>query len=172
METTRENFLWKYVDISELDAIEDIKNIFLKKKPITTNFYIPMDIEVTHFLGMEISSPVLINVMPNKRSMIHIDHRTDRMKLALNIPIINCDNTVTEFWQCTKTDPNELPEDPLWRGPLFFNGINCKKIDEYTLTRPIIFNTQVPHSVFNFSDRPRLALSLRFKEDPWHLVGL
>jgi hypothetical protein len=172
MEITRENFLWKYINIDDSEVIKDIKKIFLKRKPVADNFYIPMDIGITHFLGMEISSPVLINVLPKKRYMIHVDHRTDGLELALNIPMFNCDHSVTEFWKCKKTNPNELPEDPTWRGPLFFNRINCEKIDEYVLTQPIIFNTQIPHSVFNFSDKPRLAISLRFKEDPWHLVGL
>jgi hypothetical protein len=177
METTRDNFVWKYVDIQDLDALADIKERYLKRKPNADNFYIPMDIGIKEFLGMEIGNPVLIYAMPKKNYMIHIDYRMDKLKLALNIPLINCENSLTEFWKCSKMGSSVKPENA-WRSPpnflssFNFEQENCEKIDEFIMTQPVVFNTQVPHSVTNFSDMPRIAISLRFKEDPWHLVGL
>jgi hypothetical protein len=39
---------------------------------------------------------------------------------------------------------------------------DCDLIASYTLDRPLIFNTQVLHSVNNFSAEYRVAISLRF----------
>jgi hypothetical protein len=42
---------------------------------------------------------------------------------------------------------------------------DCDVIASYTLDRPLIFNTQMLHSVNNFSSETRVAISLRFDKN-------
>jgi hypothetical protein len=46
----------------------------------------------------------------------------------------------------------------------------CKKITEFSLTKPVLFDTSVPHAVDNYSNGWRRAISLRFEPDPRHLI--
>jgi hypothetical protein len=52
----------------------------------------------------------------------------------------------------------------------YFDPTLCKKITEFKLIKPVLFRTDIPHSVSNHSDMIRQAISIRFKEDPWHLI--
>jgi hypothetical protein len=167
---TRNLFLWKYVDLDAyVNDVESLKKLFLDNLPATTDFFTPLTLGITKFLGMEVDHTVLIVVNPFVKKHIHIDHRD--YKLALNIPLKNCDNTVTEMWDCGSNKPTYA----LTKNNVPYNNYDinqCKKITEFFLTKPIIFNTKIPHSVTNFSHQPRLAISIRFKSDPWELVGL
>lgn len=171
MNNDRESFLWKFVDIKNTDEVDNLKKLFLDNLPSVDNFFIPLDLGIKEFLGMEVGHSVLIIAAPTKRSQIHEDYRADKLKLALNVPLKNCDHSITEFWNCQGADPDyELTSIgvPYNR----YKIENCIKISEFKLTKPVIFNTKIPHSVFNLSSEPRLAISIRFRQDPWHLVNL
>lgn len=171
MNKDRDSFIWKYLDIENNNEVENLKKLFLENLPIMNSFFIPLDLGITEFLDMEVGHSVLIVAAPMKRSQIHIDYRANNLKLALNIPLRNCENSITEIWNCYEN----RPEYSLTSIGVPYNGYqkeNCEKITEFRLSRPVIFNTKIPHSVTNLSNHPRLAISLRFREDPWQLVGL
>lgn len=164
------NFIWQYIDIDS-KSISDMQERFINRLNGRTppHFFQYLDLGITHFLDLEIIPPVLIRVKPNYFAAIHKDFRT-KCTLAINLPLLNCENSITEFWE---VDPEAPVIKRLTPNFVPYNEIDptrCKKIDEYKLTSPIIFDTSVPHSVHNFSDQDRLAISIRFKEDPWHLV--
>jgi hypothetical protein len=166
----RDNFTFKYFDIENSKDLENLKELFLKNLPPLENFFNPLNLNVKEFLGLEVTHSILIHAKPNSHSTIHVDYRADQLKLALNIPLKNCENSVTNMWSC-EGEPTYL-ETPTGIPYNNYNKQQCEKITRFFLTRPVIFNTKIPHSVSNFSDQPRLAISLRFKEDPWELVGL
>lgn len=170
MTNNREDFTFKYIDIENIEELNNLKTKFLENLPAIKNFFNPLNLDIKEFLGLEVTHSVLIFAKPNSSSTLHIDYRADQLKLAMNIALKNCDDSITEMWNCaggpiyTET-PSGIPY-------INFNKEQCQKICEFKLTQPVIFNTKIPHSVSNFSKKPRLAISLRFKEDPWHLVGL
>ncbi len=166
------NFIWKYIDI-DAKSISDIKERYNNKinGKIPPHFFQHLDLGITHFLDLEITPPVLIRVKPNYFAAIHRDFRT-ASTLAINIPLLNCENSVTEFWEVDPTAPVIKKLTPNFVPYNEVDPTKCKKIDEYKLTSPVIFDTSVPHSVHNFSDQDRLAISIRFKEDPWHLINI
>jgi hypothetical protein len=166
----RNNFTFKYFDIENSAELENLKEIFLKNLPPKENFFNPLNLDIKEFLGLEVTHSVLIHAKPNSHSTIHVDYRADQLRLALNIPLKNCENSVTDMWSCEGEPVYSLTVTGIPYNN--YNRNQCEKISRFFLTRPVIFNTKIPHSVSNFSNQPRLAISLRFKEDPWHLVGL
>jgi len=166
-------FIWKYIDLPAND-VEDLKLRYLESKASwksTHYFFQSLDLGIKEFMGRPVFKTVLIMASPNLVGKIHVDHRPhDNNTLAINIPLINCESSVTEFWKSNEVS-SEV-EYTLSGSPYLSCGdrTTCTKIDEYQLVRPVLFNTSIPHSVNNYSSKPRMAISLRLEQDPWDLV--
>lgn len=165
-----DNFLWQYVDIEET-LIENLKNEYFKVMPNNNHFFQQLSINIKDFLGLEIQRAVLIQVSPGALGRIHTDWRFDKNygdQLALNIPLMNCENSVTELWESDYTPPTQYTDNG--QPYNYYDKDRCKKIAEFKLIKPVLFRTDIPHSVNNTGQTVRRAISLRFKQDPWHLV--
>lgn len=161
-------FIWQYLNLPE-DEVIKIQNEFRLKLPNNDIFFQSLNIEITEFCSMPIKSAILIQVPPNAgggERGIHVD--TNNTTLALNIPLENCNDSITSFWKTFK--PAEMRENPFGFSYGFYDPRHCRKITEFKLTRPVIFNSLVAHSVNNPTNKWRRAISLRFKTAPWHLV--
>jgi hypothetical protein len=164
-------FIWQYVDIPQ-DEIEKIQQDYRDNLPNNEIFFQHIKIKTTHFLNMELSHTVLIQATPwygMKDEAIHTDIIVDESSLALNIPLDNCAESVTKFW---KTDKPVVIRHTVNGGfPYsYFEATDCEQISESKLIKPFIFDTSIPHSVTNPQDVWRRAISLRFKNDPRHLL--
>jgi hypothetical protein len=163
-------FLWKYIDIDS-EVVKDIQERFLRAMPVNNSPFQNVDIDITDFLGLEIHQSVLIQISPNTFSRIHTDWRPKEYgdQLALNIPLINCENSVTSLWESSDTTELQYTDN---RQPYnSYDPAKCTKLTEFRLTRPVIFRTDIPHNVTNSSNEVRKAISIRFKRDPWELVN-
>ena len=161
-------FYWKYQDIPE-DEIAMIQEKYRKILPDNCEFFQVVPLDIKTFMGLKISRAVLIQVEPNAKGRIHTDFRPEGYSLALNIPLENCENSITTMWDAAaevveiRYTTNNSPYH-------YYNPNLCKKITEFSLTKPVLFDTSVPHAVDNYSDNWRRAISLRFEPDPWHLT--
>lgn len=162
-------FYWKYYDIPEKD-LEDIKNIYRKHLPNNEEFFQVVNIPIKTFMDLRISRAVLIQVAPQAEGRIHTDYRPEGYSLALNIPLENCDHSVTSMWS-TENQITEIRYTTNNSPYHYYDPNLCRKITEFRLTKPVLFDTSVPHSVDNTSDKWRRAISLRFEPDPWHLTN-
>jgi len=166
-------FIWKYLDLPETE-VEELKARYLASQSTWKSdhyFFQSLNLGIKEFMGRPIFKTVLIVASPNLVGKLHIDHRPhDNNTLAINIPLLNCDNAVTEFWE--SHEASSVVEYTISGSPYLScgNRSTCTKIDEYQLVKPVLFNTSVPHSVTNYSDKPRIAISLRLEQDPWDLV--
>lgn len=162
-------FLWKYVDLDPIE-VNTLKKIYLDHLPQSRHFFQTLDLGIKEFAGRPVFKTVLIIAQPNSVGVIHKDYRPhDNNQLAINIPLQNCDNAVTEFWETN--DTNQSIEYSSSGSPFIGHNRNqCKKLDGFRLTKPVVFRTDIPHSVDNFSDQLRLAISLRLVNDPWDLT--
>jgi hypothetical protein len=162
--------IWQYIDL-DAGEVDNLKEAYLKLLPAPPHFFNTVDIGIKEFMGMEIFRAVIINAPPMSIGMVHKDHRpVDNNVLAINIPLINCQDAKTYFWDTTE-DVNKISYTSSGSPYIGFSKASCTKIDEFILTKPIIFRTDIPHSVDNHSIDHRVAVSLRFKTDPWHLVN-
>jgi hypothetical protein len=162
-------FYWKYIDLDPTE-VERIKQEYIRVLPNNNYFFQSLVIDNDTFMGMPLQRAVLIQVLPWGIGRIHVDHRPDQYghQLAIQIPLFNCENSVTEMWdsklrQRIKYTDNGQPYHN-------YDKSTCTKTTEFVLDKPVIWRTDVPHSVNNNSDKPRVAISLRFKKDPWHLI--
>lgn len=167
-------FIWQHIELPS-DEVSEITNRALEvvdQMTESNHFYQGLDLGITKFMGLDLFKIVLIQSLGRALGNIHIDYRAfdNNNTLAINFPLINCENSVTEFWESDHYDPN-LRYTSSNTPYIGFTRDNCRKISEYKLVKPVIFNTSVPHSVRNYSVAPRLAISLRLKHDPWHLVN-
>lgn len=166
-----DDFLWRYIDIDN-QQLEDLKSKYFKVLPDNEHFFQSLDIGINEFMGMELQRAVLIQVSPGALGRIHTDWRFDKNygdQLALNIPLMNCEDSVTKMWESDYIPPTQYTENGQ---PYNYYDIDrCKKIAEFKLIKPVLFRTDIPHSVNNTGKKVRRAISLRFKKDPWHLVN-
>lgn len=164
-------FIWQYVDLDP-GEVNKIKEKYLLGLPSTHNFFQNLNLGITEFIGRPIFKTVLITQVAHGKGMIHRDVRpNDNNVLAINIPLINCENSVTEFWDTTE-DTNRIQYTSSGSPYTGFNRSSCTKIDEYILTRPVLFRTDIPHSLSNYSNKNRLGISIRLVTDPWDLVSV
>ena len=163
-------FIWQYINpsINEILSIQqDYKNTLLDN----SYFYQYVNIaKNTRFMGIIIEHAVLIQVPANTHCKIHKDHRYDGAsnRLAIQIPLSNCEESSTNFWE-SSSDP-VICQTSNGHPYAYYESSMCTKISEFKLTRPVIFNTDILHNVTNPTNKIRQAISLRFKDDPWHLV--
>jgi hypothetical protein len=106
-------------------------------------------------------------VLPGKNGYpIHIDkYHISSTYYSINIPILNCANSLTRFYNC-RIKPNviqyaDINNNESLGDLAIFDKTNCKPIDEFTLDNAVIMNIKVPHEVVNFNKDRRLALLLR-----------
>lgn len=162
-------FIWKYIDLDPAE-VDRVKKIYFAGLPRNIHQYQSLDLGIDEFMGMKIFKSVLIQVAKHSKLPIHSDFRPhDNNKLAINIPLLNCEDSVTYFY---KTNiENDLVEYSSSGSPLIrYDEKDCEKIDEFRFTNPVIFRTDIPHSVVNNLGVTRLGISLRFENDPWHLI--
>ena len=163
-------FYWKKFDIDPVE-VEKIQKRYKWFLPKNIHFFQQLNIGLTHFMGMEVQRFVLIQVAPNAIGRIHTDYRPNGYgdKLALQIPLENCENSITHIWESEETPPTQYTDNG--QPYNYFDPEKCKPVTSFRLTSPTFFRTDLPHSVDNPTDRIRKAISIRFKEDPWDLIG-
>lgn len=110
----------------------------------------------------------VITINPNSVGSIHTD--TQQNSLALNFPILNCENTYTGLYKVIHGEPKIMT---MTNGLTYNTFDNCEfeEIDRYNIVdSAILFNTKIPHRVNNPTDTTRIAVSFRFDPDPWNLI--
>ena len=162
-------FIWQYIDVP-LDEVLKIQQDFKNLLPNNLSFFQKIKIDTKMFMGALIDRPILIQVGANRISPIHRDIRHDgtRNRLAIQIPLDNCEESTTSFWE--STGKPLLSKTRNGHGYSYYEESMCTKLTEFKLTSPVIFDTEILHNVTNPTNQIRRAISLRFKNDPWHLV--
>jgi hypothetical protein len=113
---------------------------------------------------------IIVSTIKSSIGEPHIDSQVN--SLALNFPLSNCEHSYTAFYD--PADINSIIDEEKPNGVLYKKIIFKKaprEISRYVLDRPILLNTHVPHKIFHGFKKPRYAISFRFVDDPWHLVG-
>jgi len=205
-----ENAKWFYkpVEIADLEKIQqelmpvlrekvpdiDSKIIFGGYKHVTKNeliLFAPTLIEVVKKLGVfDRLSYATFVIAANKRISnkipfnIHIDHYDWRIiSYALNIPILNCENTYT-VWYDTELDTDiegyikvntgispeawsdeNLSIDKIASPIIQKKGTVATEIARLHSINPAWVNISIPHAPINTTNEPRVLISLRFSPE-------
>jgi hypothetical protein len=51
-----------------------------------------------------------------------------------------------------------------------YNQAECIEVTQFNLIKPVLWRTDIPHNVRNPTSAIRKAISIRFKQDPLHLI--
>lgn len=168
-----ETFTWKYVDVDD-ELVNEIKDIYLKKLKKNLQdyeFFQLLKIEIPNVWGQKvIGAGLAVSKGNNIQKYSHKDPMPPHTSFfALNIPLKNCEDSQTNLYKIKK---GKSVLYSTFGRPIIDGEVaeiaridDCDVIASYTLDRPLIFNTQILHSVNNFSPEPRLAISLRFGMD-------
>ncbi len=172
---------YKYIDLDNFDLIKNKSIDFIKpidKIPyglsfINHNLLLSNCPELATSLiklGFEIKAIALYTTYIN--GPIHIDYKTDRMnKCRINIPLINCEGSITEFFAKGEYD-STLQKNGLEYFRQKENDTTAMKVAEVTVSKPTILNIQEPHRVVNKQNGqvPRICMSVFTDKDPYFLL--
>ena len=94
---------------------------------------------------------------------------TQPNSLALNFGIKNTAKTHTAFYRVVAGNMvrKTLANGITWNS---YEQATLEELARIDLAKPTIINTKVPHAVINPTQEPRISMSFRFHQDPWHLT--
>lgn len=90
-------------------------------------------------------------------------------KYTINIPLINCDNTLTLFYELIDNSKQDLPwggwgEEVKNTGVPIVDPTNVKLVDSIVINKPAILRVDGPHATHNPTENDRLVASIRIDE--------
>ena len=109
-------------------------------------------------------------------AQVHIDSsgNYDSLKCRINVPILNCEGSATEFYQGGVFQETQQIHAAGKRNVTFFKCTSTetlKKVDEIEIIKPTVIRIHIPHRVkINSLSIPRICLSIRTNRDPVFLL--
>lgn len=149
--------LWNKIDtLALLKAVPEIGNFFKS-------------------IGLAVREISITVVNRSQDVELHIDELPVTAKV--NFPILNTENSFNEWYE-VPPDLIDTVEPVINRfGSKFYNLkeidlSQCKKIGEYELLKPVVFNSQIPHRirVTEKTKFPRLVMPCTFFKEPINLL--
>ena len=178
------DFWFKPIPCSNQLIIVDELNTFLREdvsrlssaKDGFEHIDIPLFIKATPALQewlKELKCPPLRFVAsvvfpPMKNQKIHTDSQKNNLALNFGLQV---KDTRTDMYKIVSGKPFERPYGH--QGYTWVDYSNCtmEKVTEFSLEQdPILLNVHQLHSVINQTQNTRVAISLRFIQDPIHLI--
>ena len=174
---------YKYLDLDWQPASEKLKEYIFKvntailSNPRSTSWkptnlnevlaYAPEVIEMVKPLNITIRYLAFF-VSDYQQGTLHID-ADNYSKCRINIPILNCENTETRFFETTAEPIKTLQPNGI---PLYnLDPAKCIQVDHLCLTQAVVFRNNKPHQVVsNNSNLPRISCTIGFNEDIEYLL--
>jgi hypothetical protein len=176
------SYYYKKIEIDHLDTIK-IKCLEYIKTQVDIYYkprgaYLPLN-----FLELTEACPELLTAFNrysivctyasafvtyfNKDIVIHTDAGHDQARI--NIPLENCKNTFTKFYQ--GGEPLEYVNKITGTTATILTGSGITLVDQVEIDQATIVRVKAPHSVImDESHAPRVTLTLGFDRDPVFLL--
>jgi hypothetical protein len=164
---------------TKTDLFDHLDDLSLWNKLNTAEYVraVPELVEWTRSLGLRIREVSITVCNNNKNVGLHVDELPVTAKI--NFPILNTANTYNEWYSV----PREIFDtvDPIVNkfGNTYYDleSIDldkCEMVGKFELLQPVVFNSQVPHSIRMQSAEhfPRLVLACTFFEEPINFLSL
>lgn len=167
---------YKYLDLDHTVVRDKIRSYIGKN--ITHNFWnhtnrddvllkIPELQTMFDPLGIHIHKISILNAWFTGPGIIHVD--ACDYSVRINLPILNCDNTITNFYKSNAP----LIKTVLPNGvPYFkFDPSQCELVDSFCLNRPAAIRIGEPHQICIMSEVvPRISCTIEFEENIEYLL--
>jgi len=181
---------WKYLEIPNYDIIRNkLEKIIQKYKHLLKHGVliinretpelvadITMIEELMDFLENKkwlryVHEYSLVVIEPNKEYGIHIDGNAIAPYISRHrvlLPVTLNEGVYTRFWK-TNGEPCKIhyvSADGVKQELLEYDKRICEEIDRYELTKPVVMDSIVPHSVdTNFYPSIRIAIGINFNRN-------
>jgi hypothetical protein len=103
---------------------------------------------------------------PYSEGSVHVDWGD--ADYSMNIPIMNCNNTFTNFYKHTG-EPELVPEryiqGVVHRPHYKFDNVKLEKIDQFESNIPCVIHIKTPHNVVNPQSSFRINLLIRYRDN-------
>jgi len=177
-------FYFKHIDIDNsiceeikqwgIANIQDCNTPFLKLNLQKFNDECPLFLEWTkqHNIKTEWVVGIKVNAYngQNQTKVPHTDLRPEDKNFALNFPVKNCEQTYTCMYKLIEGKEIIVNDTSIAGGDadykIFSQDSKFEEIAKFYLNKPTLFNTNIPHQVYNDTNQDRLSLSLRFESNP------
>ena len=103
---------------------------------------------------------------------LHIDYTSNtRPMCRINVPILNCEGSLTEFYSGGKYVPHTTNNNGEFSFLKIEDFSSAIKVAEVEILKPTVLRIQEPHRVVpNLNTLPRITLSLMMNKDPVFLL--
>jgi hypothetical protein len=155
-----------------LKHIEGFKLGFHQMKPSLVLDNCPIFSQWINSNKLQLRIIGIIIVPPYTDNQTHIDYiNNDFSSLALNMEIENCRIPKTKMFLTDSLPiiaytPSKIE---YWK---YEDDAIFTQVEEFDLSQPVLFETQIPHQVCNQTNQRRVSISFRFYEDPEFNVGI
>lgn len=118
----------------------------------------------------EMSVARILVTAPNSALRLHNDGNDITPKfIALNWPLLHCNNTFMRWYTADIMVKNY--EEVGYGVFDLYNRDTAQLIGNAELTEPALVNINCPHDVDNSLNTARFMLSMRFRQEPFHLFN-
>jgi hypothetical protein len=170
---------YKPLDLEYKHVSEKILNYITESKMDLQSVQFWHTVDVEHFLKtipelQEMFDPMNLTVVDigilytqETSGVIHVDTGPENSRI--NIPILNCENAVTNFYEnhgetLLKYTPNGISYD-------YIDPNSCTLIEQYTTTQPTVIRVDIPHQVNVINPAlPRIVCTVFFDENIDYLL--
>ena len=176
-------YIYKYFEIENFHSIQSkIKEYILEKtdvmqkkifwKFLDTESLLKLVPELSLYFekfDLKITTSAAIFRHPYSNGGIHVD--TSNFYRVL-LPILNCQGSKTKFFKFDEYKFRSGKGVDGDRNLSLIPGQRLEYIEEFELSRPVIFNPKIPHGVYcnPFCSSPRVSLTLGFDKDPKNIL--
>ena len=99
----------------------------------------------------------ILRYRQNQGLPVHVDKARN---CTLNIPLANCENTITTFYESMNLHEYDISDHSAGKsGNIIVIKNKLKEVFSFTMTTPVLFNTSIPHSVMNHGEKERIMLT-------------
>jgi hypothetical protein len=99
----------------------------------------------------------ILRYKQNQGLPVHIDKARN---CTLNIPLANCENTITTFYENIDSREYDISDHPAGKsGNIIVIKNKLDEVFNFTMITPVLFNTSIPHSVMNYGEKERIMLT-------------
>lgn len=120
---------------------------------------------VTAFEGFKVLGAAAYIMYTHNPGHPHKDQT--QVQARVNVPILNCENTVTEFWQYDTVNEPEVIYQANGLPYQSFDSVPLTLAHSVTIDQPTVIRVREVHSVRMLSElRPRITMTLLLDPDP------
>jgi hypothetical protein len=163
---------WQYIQSNALEYLKNNTVIYERKKGLSfcevSDFYNDnrkLINDCFRKINLNVISTAFYVTYNNDQGSLHSDN--SKFQARINIPILNCENSYTEYYTVSKT---RFYTNDRYTIKLPEHDAIIELVDRVELTCPTIIRVNEFHKITIGNQTPRISLTIGFDHDPIYLL--